>query len=126
MIRPQEEDDAMSLNERLFELRQGSKASLQTVAAAVGVSKAHIWELEKGRTANPSFELVQKLAKFFGVSPDALIGTAEVPHPKEQQIDRIHRELSALTDRDRDLIENMVKSMRATASQSPQSPQSPE
>jgi transcriptional regulator with XRE-family HTH domain len=105
----------MSLNERLFELRQASKASLQTVADAVGVSKAHIWELEKGRTANPSFDLVQKLAKFFGVTPDALTGAADVPHPEEQQIERIHRDLKDLSSRDRMIIEEMVKSMRNTA-----------
>lgn len=104
----------MSLNERLFELRQQSKASLQTVADAVGVSKAHIWELEKGRTANPSFDLVQKLAKFFGVTPDALIGAADVPHPGAQQIERIHRDLKDLSPRDRSIIEDMVRSMRAS------------
>ncbi len=102
----------MSLNERLFELRQQSKASLQTVADAVGVSKAHIWELEKGRTANPSFELVQKLAAYFGVTPNALTGAEDVPPPTAQQIERIHRDLKDLSDRDRGLIEEMVRSMR--------------
>ncbi len=106
----------MGLNERLFELRQRSKASLQVVADAVGVSKAHIWELEKGRTANPSFELVQKLASYFGVTTDALIGTDEVPHPDDQQIERIHRDLKSLTSRDRAIIEAMVKSMQSTTS----------
>jgi transcriptional regulator with XRE-family HTH domain len=105
----------MSLNERLFELRQRSGMSLQTVADAVGVSKAHIWELEKGRTANPSFELVQKLATYFGVTTDALIGAGGVPHPDEQQIERIHRDLKSLTPRDRAIIEAMVKSMQLTS-----------
>ncbi|GHC60595.1 helix-turn-helix domain-containing protein [Neogemmobacter tilapiae] len=105
----------MSLAERLFDLRQGTKYSLQQVADAVGVSKAHIWELEKGRTANPSFELVQKLAQFFGVSAEALIGEAETPPPVAQQIQRIHRDLKDLSERDRDIIETMVKSMRASA-----------
>ncbi|TGD45350.1 XRE family transcriptional regulator [Pseudotabrizicola sediminis] len=102
----------MSLSERLFELRQGSNTSLQKLADAVGVSKAHIWELEKGRTANPSFELVQKLAAHFGVTPEALTGATDVPHPAEQQIERIHRDLKDLSDRDRSLIEEMVRSMR--------------
>jgi transcriptional regulator with XRE-family HTH domain len=108
----------MSLNERLFELRQQSKKSLQNVADAVGVSKAHIWELEKGRTANPSFELVQKLAGYFGVTPDTLTGAKDVPHPAEQQIERIHRDLKGLSDRDRGLIEEMVRSMRRGGSAS--------
>lgn len=106
----------MRLNERLFELRQRSKASLQSVADAVGVSKAHIWEMEKGRTANPSFELVQKLAAHFGVKPEVLTGTEDIPHPEQQQIDRIHRDLQTLSPRDRKIIEEMVKSMRPSSS----------
>ena len=103
----------MTLNERLFDLRQGAQVSLQKLADAVGVSKAHIWELEKGRTANPSFELVQNLAAYFGVTAEELIGVAEAPLAEDQQIQRIHRDLKGLTSRDRGIIEEMVKSMRA-------------
>ena len=108
----------MSLNERLFELRQRSNKSLQNVADAVGVSKAHIWELEKGRTANPSFDLVQKLATYFGVTPDMLIGTKDVPPPSPLQIERIHRDLKNLSDRDLGLIEEMVQSMNRRSAKS--------
>jgi transcriptional regulator with XRE-family HTH domain len=48
----------MNIGERLFSLRQKTGESLQGVADKVGVSKAHVWELEKGRSKNPSFELV--------------------------------------------------------------------
>ena len=41
--------------------------SLHQVANAVGVSKAHIWELEKGRADNPSMALVTRLAVPLGV-----------------------------------------------------------
>ena len=68
----------MSLEARLFEFRQNAKVSLQKVADAVGVSKAHIWELEKGRSTNPSFDLVRKLAAFYAVTPEELIGEADV------------------------------------------------
>ena len=36
----------MEIGERLMRLRQSSNQSLQQVADAVGVSKAHVWELE--------------------------------------------------------------------------------
>jgi transcriptional regulator with XRE-family HTH domain len=78
------------------------------------VSKAHVWELEKGRSANPSFDLVQKLARYFGVTPDELTGEAVAPTPVDQQIQRIHRDLKDLTTRDRNLIEQMVRSMHAS------------
>lgn len=103
----------MQICERLFSLRQKSAQSLQEVADAVGVSKAHIWELEKGRSANPSFELVSKLAKHFGVSLDVLTGDSQEPSAEGMQVDRIHRGLDQLSERDRSVVEEMIRTMHA-------------
>src|SRR5215207_3368420 len=65
---------SLGLAARISELRLNSRQSLQDVANAVGVSKAHIWELEKGRTDNPSMALVTRLADHFGVSIRYLVG----------------------------------------------------
>lgn len=55
-------------------MRKGK--SLQEVADAVGVSKPHIWKLERedDDKANPSLELLEKLAKYFETSIASLIG----------------------------------------------------
>jgi transcriptional regulator with XRE-family HTH domain len=58
----------MSLATKLKELRMRAGQSLQQVADAVGVSKAHIWELEAGRSTNPGLELLKKLAEHFRVT----------------------------------------------------------
>ncbi len=102
----------MNIGERLFDLRQKSGESLQQVADAAGVSKAHVWELEKGRSRNPSFELVRALARHFGVSIDVLVGEETAPSMKEQRIERIHRDLHDLSDRDRLVVEDMIRSLR--------------
>jgi transcriptional regulator with XRE-family HTH domain len=102
----------MNIGERLFDLRRKSGESLQQVADAAGVSKAHVWELEKGRSKNPSFELVRALAQHFNVSVEVLVGEEAAPTMKEQRIDRIHRDLQELSDRDRLVVEDMIRSMR--------------
>lgn len=102
----------MQISERLFSLRQKSGQSLQDVADAVGVSKAHVWELEKGRSKNPSFDLVRKLAGHFGVSLDVLTGDSQEPDPGTMQVERIHRGLDDLSDRDRAVVEKMIQSMK--------------
>ena len=104
----------MDIGERLFSLRQERGQSLQQVADEVGVSKAHVWELEKGRSKNPSFDLVRKMAVHFGVSMDVLVGAESAPGSDAQQIERIHRSLGALSDRDRGIIEGMVRTMTRT------------
>lgn len=61
---------------------------MQQVADAVGVSKAHIWELETGRSRNPGIELVRKLADHFSVTIAFLIGDEEVEDPAALQFFR--------------------------------------
>ncbi|APE44436.1 transcriptional regulator [Sulfitobacter alexandrii] len=102
----------MDIGERLFSLRSKTGESLQQVADKVGVSKAHVWELEKGRSKNPSFDLVRKLAAHFGVSVDVLNGDASEPDKKDMAVDRIHRGLEELSERDRGIVEQMIEAMR--------------
>lgn len=105
----------MDIGTRLFSLRQKNGESLQHVADSVGISKAHIWELEKGRSKNPSFDLIQKLAKHFGVSIDELVGKAEEPDAARLQVERLHRGFEDLSDNDRAVIEDMIKALKARA-----------
>jgi len=65
-----------------------------------------------GRSKNPSFELVRKLAHHYGVSIDVLTGSTDEPAPRDLQIERIHRELGELTDRDRDVVADMIRLLK--------------
>ena len=67
----------MSLSDNLKKLRNRKGKSLQEVAEAVGVSKPHIWQLERGDKSNPSLELLRKLAVFYDTSISALIEEGE-------------------------------------------------
>lgn len=107
----------MNMGESLFSLRQKSGESLQAVADKVGVSKAHVWELEKGRSRNPSFDLVRKLATHYGVSVDVLTGDAAEPASKDLQVDRIHRDLAELSERDRNVVEEMIRLLQTKHSE---------
>lgn len=100
-----------TFGEQLMTLRTNAGESLQDVADAVGVSKAHIWELEKGRSRNPSFDLVCRLADHFAVTPDVLAGRTQTPTAQGQALARLHRQLDALPQEDLTLIETMVQSL---------------
>lgn len=67
----------MSLAANLKKHRVRKGKSLQEVADAVGVSKPHIWKLEKEPKANPSLELLAKLALYYETSVSTLIGEKE-------------------------------------------------
>lgn len=68
-------DAAMSVDESarysmrglIAKERAALKLSLQEVADAAGITKSHMWELEKGRAVNPTVWTVYGLAKALGV-----------------------------------------------------------
>lgn len=69
----------MSLGTRLKSLRIGTGESLQKAADSIGISKPHLWELETGKSTNPSLELLTNLAKHYKTSVAYLVGDASEP-----------------------------------------------
>lgn len=63
----------MSLAATLRTLRAEKKLTLQEVADKLGVSKPHVWELEKGKSKNPSADTLLKLSELFKVPIDTLL-----------------------------------------------------
>lgn len=102
----------MGLGARIAELRRQKKESLQNVADAVGVTKTHIWELEKGRTSNPSMQVIQRLADHFKVSIASLVAEDINAADADQQLARMFRLASDLDDHERGVIEDMIESFR--------------
>jgi len=101
----------MELGSRISELRLKKRQSLQEVADAVGVSKAHIWELEKGRTDNPSMALVTRLADHFGVSIRYLVGEDVNAKDADEELARMFRQASKLAPEDRAILDDMMQAM---------------
>ncbi len=103
----------MTIAKKIAALRKRSKQSLQGVADAVGASRAHIWEVETGRTKNPSIDLVRRLADHFNVSVGWLVG--EIP---DETIDphgvALYRALQTLSPENRQHLQAIIDSMRKT------------
>jgi transcriptional regulator with XRE-family HTH domain len=102
----------VALGSKLKKLRTKKGESLQDVANAVGASKAHIWELETGKSKNPSIELLTKLAKHFDVLVSSLVG--EDPHAtgEDPELVAMYRDLKGLTDNDLETIRKFMKVLK--------------
>lgn len=94
----------MSLGARLTGLRLRKGASLQDVADAVGVSKTHIWALEKGGTKNPSLDLLKKLSEHFNVTVEYLAGTGDTESLVEVEAQQFFRDFKSLSEAERTLL----------------------
>ncbi len=102
----------MSFGRRLNQLRTRSRLSLQDVADAVGMSKAHVWNLEKGLSENPSIEMVTKLADLFRVRVADLVGENPGAEAEPPEMVAMFRDLKRLDDRDRETIRVLMEQMR--------------
>lgn len=99
-----------SLSDKLLKLRQDSNQSLQDVASSTGASRAHIWDVETGRTKNPSLDLVRRLADHFKVSVAWLVG--EIPDEYAESSTALYRSLQELSPQNRQHIQAIIDSMR--------------
>ena len=103
----------MSLGLRVDDLRRKKGESLQDVADAVGVSKAHIWEIEKGRADNPSMALVSRLADHFGTSVAYLVGEDAASPDADPELQGMFRQAKKLDARERAIMAEMMKTLLA-------------
>jgi transcriptional regulator with XRE-family HTH domain len=101
----------MRLGTRIAKLRRQKRQSLQDVADAAEVSKAHIWEIEKGTATNPSMNLVTRLADHFGVTIAFLVGEDIESEDASRDIQRMFRQASMLDDKERAILDDMMKSL---------------
>ena len=68
----------MVLNERLKELRIQNGVTQKAIADGIGVTPVSVQRFEYG-TAKPKLDTVIKLADFFNVSTDYLLGRSDNP-----------------------------------------------
>lgn len=102
----------MPLSAKLKKLRLKKGQSLQDVADAVAVSKAHIWELEKGSATNPGIELLTRLAEHFSVTITFL--TDETIEPEEAGAQQFFRDFGGKLSEDQwDLLRSMAGGLTA-------------
>lgn len=106
----------MSLATKLAELRSKKHQSLQQVADAIGVSKALIWELEKGRIINPSMDVISRLSSHFEVSVEGLMDDSRLD-PEDQSFEEealvFYKDFKKLPPDVQEVLRNQVHLFKA-------------
>jgi transcriptional regulator with XRE-family HTH domain len=76
-------DNILTLGEELKAARANARMSLQEVADRSGFTKSHVWEVEQGRSRNPTIGMVAGLSKALGVPflrlAQAALNSSEAP-----------------------------------------------
>ena len=103
----------MSLGAKLSELRLRRGFSLQEVADAVGVSKTHIWALEKGKSDNPSMDLLKKLAEYYKVPVGYLAGADETASLEKVEAEQFFRDFESLSEADQAYLKQTLEMLKS-------------
>lgn len=99
---------------RQFRLKKG--LSLQELADATKSSKPHIYELETGRTKNPSLGLLTELSRVLDVPIKDLVGeSAVVAEGEQQELVPLFRELRGLNPDALKLVKALTTELRNQA-----------
>ena len=101
----------LDISASLKEMRAEKGQSLQEVADAIGASKAHVWEIENGRSRNPSINLLQRLADHFGISVSTLIGE-DSPSVDDEAL-AFYRSVRTLSESDREVLKAVIDGMKS-------------
>ena len=85
----------------------GKRWTLREVAEGTGLSLSYLWKLRSGRAVNPTRQVLEKLASFFGVPVTYLMGSTEKAAPPtaragEQEI--AAQEISGMLQAARDCV----------------------
>jgi transcriptional regulator with XRE-family HTH domain len=100
------------LSERLRALREKAGESLQQVADAIGASKAHVWEIETGRSQNPSIDLIRRLAAHFSVTVGWLMGEQPDAGTPDQRAAVLYAAARNLREEDFSLLQSIAETLR--------------
>lgn len=71
----------ITLGEMVKNNRHALGMSLEDVAKKAGFTKSHIWEIEAGRSVNPTVQTVAGLAQALGLPSDMVFRAALVRKP---------------------------------------------
>ena len=92
------------IKERLEDLRNRRKLTLKEVAEKTGIDYSTLSRIENGNVKKVGDDVLLKLARFFGVSTDFLLGITDVPDKKNYTIE----ELGLTSDAARNLYTGSV------------------
>ena len=90
------EDTVLTITERLKDLRKNHGLTLKELSETVGVSKSALGTYETGDFKDISPFSIVKLAKFYGVTTDYLMGVSNMEKEADAEIQELRLTNDAL------------------------------
>lgn len=79
----------LTINEKITDLRVQAGLSQKELCAAIGIPASSLSRIERGEITNVSNDILVKLAKYFRVSTDYLLGMTKVTTAKNVELEEL-------------------------------------
>jgi transcriptional regulator with XRE-family HTH domain len=100
------------LGDKIRALRKEKQLTLDELAAAAGISKSYLWELENRPSPKPSAEKLDALAKVLGKPVSYFLDEGGTTPEEEYEHEAFFRNYKELEPEDRDRVRMIVESFK--------------
>ena len=100
----------------LRQIRKGKNLTLRAVQERTGISNAYLSQVETGKIARPSPNVLFKLAKLYGTSYERLLSLAGHPLPvnnKPAISSRLQENLEDLSDEEKERVFEYIRFLKS-------------
>jgi len=103
-----------TLGTLLKQTRKRRNLTLRDVQKETRISNAYLSQLENDKIANPSPNILHKLAKLYEISYETLMSLAGYPSPsRTKPAFRIHEDLNELTPEEKDRVLEYIQFLKS-------------
>lgn len=100
------------LGDKIRALRKEQRMTLDALAAAAGMSKSYLWELENKESPRPSAEKLDALGKILGRPVSYFLEEDQVASEEDHLNEAFFRNFKDLDEGDRERVRKIVESFR--------------
>jgi len=100
------------LGDKIRHLRQQKSLSLEALAKAAGMSKSYLWELETSDSANPTKDVLEKLAPPLEVTPEFLANDGQVEATANEFQKAFFRNFSTLPPDKQRMLNDIMQTLK--------------
>jgi transcriptional regulator with XRE-family HTH domain len=100
------------LGDKIRRLRQDKQLSLEALAKAAEMSKSYLWELETSEEANPTKDILEKLAKPLEVTAEFLANDGQIEATANEFDKAFFRNYQELDDDTKRKLSGIMKTLK--------------
>ena len=103
---------ATPVGDKIRKLRKEQKLSMESLAAEADMSKSYLWELENSDEANPTMEILARIAAVLHTTPEYLTQNEQADQPEDAYDKAFFRNYKSLKPETKQQLLEILKTLK--------------